>query len=149
MNTNNKSNETLTTTHESCNILVDLLQEYGVNDVIVSPGSRNAPIIIALTRCNNIRKHVIVDERSAAFIAIGIAQQTHKPVAILCTSGTALLNYAPAIAEAYYQQLPIIVISADRPQEWIDQNDSQTLTLILPGKHRQIRQGASHQPTMQ
>ena len=127
MNTNNKSNETLTTTHESCNIMVDLLQEYGVNDVIVSPGSRNAPIIIALTRCNNIRKHVIVDERSAAFIAIGIAQQTHKPVAILCTSGTALLNYAPAIAEAYYQQLPIIVISADRPQEWIDQNDSQTL----------------------
>ena len=127
MNTNTKSNEILTTTHDSCNILVDLLREYGVKHAIVSPGSRNAPIIIALSRCDEITKHIIVDERSAAFAAIGIAQQTDTPVAIVCTSGTAVLNYAPAIAEAFYQQLPLIVISADRPHEWIDQNDSQTL----------------------
>ncbi len=127
MDTDNKSYDTLTTTQESCNILVDLLHEYGVTDVVVSPGSRNAPIITALTRCHNITKHIIVDERSAAFMAIGIAQEKQKPVAIVCTSGTAVLNYAPAVAEAYYQRLPIIVISADRPHEWIDQNDSQTL----------------------
>lgn len=127
MNTENLSNEILTTTHDSCNILVDLLCEYGVKHAIVSPGSRNAPIIIALSRCDEINKHIIVDERSAAFAAIGIAQQSDSPVAIVCTSGTAVLNYAPAIAEAFYQQLPLIVISADRPQEWIDQNDSQTL----------------------
>lgn len=116
-----------TTIHEQCNILVNLLSSYGVRHVIVSPGSRNAPIVIALNYCTHIEKHIVVDERSAAFIAIGIAQQTNKPIAIVCTSGTAVLNYAPAIAEAYYQQLPIIVISADRVHEWIDQNDSQTL----------------------
>lgn len=117
----------LTTTHESCNILVNLLAAYGVKHAVISPGSRNAPIIIALNCCKTIKKHIIVDERSAAFAALGIAQQTNQPVVIICTSGTAVLNYAPAIAEAYYQQLPIIVISADRVHEWIDQNDSQTL----------------------
>lgn len=116
-----------TTIHEQCNILVNHLASYGVRHVIVSPGSRNAPIVIALNCCTHIEKHIVVDERSAAFIAIGIAQQTNEPVAIVCTSGTAVLNYTPAIAEAYYQQLPIIVISADRVHEWIDQNDSQTL----------------------
>lgn len=127
METENNSDDILTTTQESCNILVDLLREYGVKHAIVSPGSRNAPIIIALNRCREINKYIIVDERSAAFASIGIAQQTNEPVAIVCTSGSAILNYAPAIAEAFYQQLPIIVISADRPHEWIDQNDSQTL----------------------
>ena len=117
----------LTTTQESCNILVDLLLQYGVKHAIVSPGSRNAPIIIALSRCKDIKKYTIVDERSAAFVAIGIAQQNNEPVAIVCTSGSAVLNYAPAISEAFYQQLPIIVISADRPIEWLDQNDSQTI----------------------
>ncbi len=117
----------LTTTHESCNILIDLLLQYGVKHAVVSPGSRNAPIIIALSRCSEIKKYVIVDERSAAFVALGISQCTHEPVAIVCTSGSAVLNYAPAVAEAYYQQLPLIVISADRPNEWINQNDSQTI----------------------
>ena len=121
------SSEILTTTQESCNILVDLLISYGVKHVVVSPGSRNAPIIIGLSARNEITKHIIVDERSAAFVAIGMAQELNTPVAIVCTSGSAVLNYAPAIAEAYYQQLPIIIISADRPMEWIDQNDSQTI----------------------
>ena len=123
----NAETQQLTTTHESCNMLVDLLVEYGVKHVIVSPGSRNAPITIALSNCTSIEKHIIVDERSAAFVAIGIMQNAQSPVTIVCTSGTAVLNYAPAVAEAYYQQLPLIVISADRPHEWIDQNDSQTI----------------------
>ena len=126
-NNHNNGDNQLTTTQESCNILVNLLIQYGVRHVIVSPGSRNAPIIIALSRCLEIEKHIIVDERSAAFAAVGMAQATQEPTAIVCTSGSAVLNYAPAVAEAFYQQLPLIVISADRPHEWINQNDSQTI----------------------
>lgn len=119
----------MTTDKDACNIIVALLQMHGVNDVVISPGSRNAPLVIALTRTSTIRKTVVVDERSAAFVALGMCAATNgaSPVAMVCTSGTALLNYAPAIAEAYYRHLPLIVISADRPIEWIDQDDSQTL----------------------
>ncbi len=112
---------------ESLVQLAGLLAAKGVNTAIVSPGSRNAPVIAALNRQEGIRCLSIVDERSAAFFALGIAQQTRKPVAISCTSGTAALNYAPAIAEAYYQQIPLIVLTADRPPEWIDQGDGQTI----------------------
>lgn len=115
------------TAKESCNILADVLAGHGVRHYVLSPGTRNAPVIVALARREGIRRHVVVDERSAAFIALGIAQQTGEPVALVCTSGTALLNYAPAVAEAYYQKLPLIVVSADRPREWIDQDDSQTI----------------------
>lgn len=115
------------TAKESCNILADVLVSHGVKHFVLSPGTRNAPVIVALARREGISRHVVVDERSAAFIALGIAQQTGSPVALVCTSGTALLNYAPAVAEAYYQKLPLIVVSADRPREWIDQDDSQTI----------------------
>ena len=115
------------TAKKQCNILVDVLIAHGIRYFVMSPGSRNAPIIVALARHDGIERHVVVDERSAAFIALGLAQQTGEPVAVVCTSGTALLNYAPAVAEAYYQKLPLIVISADRPMEWIDQDDSQTI----------------------
>lgn len=116
-----------TTNKISCNILISLLKEHGVSNSVISPGSRNAPIVVALARCKEINKTVVIDERSAAFIALGMASISSKPVALICTSGSALLNYAPAIAEAYYRQLPLIVISADRPIEWIDQDDSQTI----------------------
>ena len=116
-----------TTDKTSCRILSTLLQAHGVEEVVISPGSRNTPIILALDANKHITKRVVIDERVAAFIALGIAQTTSKPVAIVCTSGTALLNYAPAIAEAYYQGVPLIVISADRPMQWIDQDDSQTI----------------------
>lgn len=112
---------------DGCNILADLLAKHGVKNAILSPGSRNAPIVVSLARKKGIETHVVIDERSAAFVALGIAEVTDEPVAIVCTSGTAVLNYAPAVAEAYYKQLPLIVISADRPAEWIDQDDSQTL----------------------
>lgn len=115
------------TAHLSCNILADLLIAHGVRHAVLSPGSRNTPLIIALSRRNELTCHVVIDERSAAFIALGMGIQSGDPVALVCTSGTALLNYAPAIAEAFYRQIPLVVISADRPEEWIDQDDSQTL----------------------
>lgn len=112
---------------ESVRILVQLLVQKEIKHVVLSPGSRNAPLIVSVAREKRLIHHVIVDERSAAFFALGMAQQSGEPVAIICTSGTALLNYSPAIAEAYYQGVPLIVISADRPAEWIDQDDSQTI----------------------
>ena len=117
----------LTTDKLSCNILADLLVAHGINRAVLSPGSRNAPLVIALTRRDNLQTSVVIDERSAAFIALGMAIQSGEPVALVCTSGTALLNYAPAVAEAFYRGVPLIVISADRPEEWIDQDDSQTI----------------------
>lgn len=107
--------------------LIDVCVERGMERVVVSPGSRNAPLSITLNRNPSVETMVIVDERSAAFFALGMAQQTGKPVGLVCTSGTALLNYAPAIAEAFYQRIPLIVLSADRPDEWIDQDDSQCI----------------------
>lgn len=107
--------------------LFGLLSRYGVEEVVCSPGSRNAVLIGVADQCLELKKTVVIDERSAAFIALGKAMVSRKPVALVCTSGTALLNYAPAVAEAYYQGIPIIVISADRPSEWIDQDDSQTI----------------------
>lgn len=115
------------TDKEVCNILADVAVAHGVRRVVISPGSRNAPLVVALARRAEIGKYVIVDERSAAFAALGMSQQLGEPVMLVCTSGTAVLNYAPAIAEAYYQKLPLIVVSADRPKEWIDQDDSQTI----------------------
>ncbi len=105
---------------ESCRI-------YGITNIVISPGSRNAPLTIGFVNNPNFKCFSIVDERCAAFFAMGIAQQTKKPVAIICTSGSALLNYYPAIAEAFYSEIPLIVISADRPTEKIDIGDGQTI----------------------
>jgi len=107
--------------------LAEIAYQKGVHHAIISPGSRNAPLINAFLRQGKIKCYSIVDERSAAFYALGMAQQTGKPVAVISTSGTAVLNYAPALAEAFYQQLPLIAITADRPVEWIDQQDNQTI----------------------
>ena len=94
------------TTHKTCHRVVDLLVSRGVTHAVVSPGSRNAPLLVALSREERIAKVVVVDERSAGFVALGISAATHRTVAVVCTSGTAVLNLAPAIAEAYYQQFP-------------------------------------------
>lgn len=104
-----------------------LLRAHGITTVVTSPGSRNAPIVSAMVRCKGLNTITLVDERASGFVALGIALNTGKPVAMVCTSGTALLNYAPALAEAYYRRVPLIAISADRPVQWIDQNDSQTM----------------------
>lgn len=109
-----------------CRMVAEALMAYGVKHVVVSPGSRNAPLIMAVVR-RDMQVHPVIDERSAAFVALGMATALAEPVALICTSGTALLNYAPAVAEAFYRHVPLIVVSADRPEAWIDQNDSQTI----------------------
>lgn len=107
--------------------IVLALAKLGLKEVVICPGSRNAPLAISFNRhpyfhCTSIR-----DERSAAFFAFGKALELKQPVAIICTSGSASLNFAPAIVEAYYQRIPLIVITADREKEWTDQGDGQTM----------------------
>jgi len=104
-----------------------LCQSFGIEHSVISPGSRNAPLTIAFASYPSIQCHSITDERSAGYFGLGMAQQLGKPVVLICTSGTALVNYGPALAEAFYLRIPLIAISADRPQEWIDQNDGQTI----------------------
>ncbi len=104
-----------------------ICHQLGVKHAVMSPGSRNAPLTISFARNTKIEKWIIPDERAAGFIALGIAQETNTPVVLCCTSGTALLNYAPAIAEAYYREIPLVVLSADRPPALIDQRDGQTI----------------------
>lgn len=108
-------------------VAVEALLKWGVHDVVLSPGSRNAPFILSFDAIETFQCKSMVDERSAAFVALGIAQQKRKPVVINCTSGSAVLNYAPAVAEAYYQQIPLIVLTADRPARWIDQGEGQSI----------------------
>lgn len=115
------------TANAICRMVVDVIASHGVKNIVLSPGSRNTPLIVAASRNEKVQCHNVIDERSAAFIALGMASISGEPTALICTSGTAVLNYAPAVAEAYYRHIPLIVISADRPAEWIDQDDSQTL----------------------
>jgi len=107
--------------------IAEICSQKNISDIIISPGSRSAPLTLAFLRHPKLKCRTIVDERSAAFIALGLAQQTERPVGLVCTSGTAGLNYGPAVAEASYQQIPLLIFTADRPPEWIDQNDGQTL----------------------
>ncbi len=109
--------------------IAEICARHGITDVILSPGSRSAPLTLAFARhpAYRGRLRVVPDERTAAFIGLGIAQATRRPVVLVCTSGTAGLNYAPAVAEAFFQQIPLLVLTADRPPEWIDQLDGQTI----------------------
>jgi len=112
---------------EGVHALVMGLHHFGVEEVVISPGSRNAPLIISLNRCGYFRCHSIPDERVAAFYALGMALASGRPVAVVCTSGSAGINLAPAVAEAYYLKAPIIAITADRPLDWTDQGNGQTI----------------------
>lgn len=112
---------------EHINLLTSLLAAHHIGHAVVCPGSRNAPIVHNLYTHPAITCYPVTDERSAGFYALGMAQALRQPVAVCVTSGTALLNLAPAVAEAYYQHLPLVVISADRPRVWIDQLDGQTI----------------------
>lgn len=117
----------MTTAKTHINHLIAYLKQAGIRDIVISPGSRNAPLVIALTSDDSFRCYSIVDERSAGFYALGISIATKSPTVVVCTSGSALLNYAPAVAEAYYQHVPLLVLSADRPTHLIDQGDGQTI----------------------
>ncbi|MDW8288759.1 MAG: 2-succinyl-5-enolpyruvyl-6-hydroxy-3-cyclohexene-1-carboxylic-acid synthase, partial [Flammeovirgaceae bacterium] len=107
--------------------LVEICYQKGIRQVVVSPGSRSAPLTIGFVRHGGFTVRTISDERSAAYVALGIAQATRQVVALVSTSGTAAINHAPAVAEAFYLQVPLLVLSADRPSEWIDQQDGQTV----------------------
>lgn len=116
--------------------IAEICAQRHVTQFILSPGSRCAPLTLAFARHPQIDTRSIPDERSAAFIALGIAVQSKQTVGLVCTSGTAVLNYAPAITEAYYQQVPLLVLTADRPAEWIEQQDGQTIRQReVYGKH--------------
>ena len=107
--------------------LASLLHQGGVAQAVISPGSRNAPLIIALDHHPHIECIVVPDERSAAFTALGMSLASGKPVALVCTSGSAMLNYGPAVSEAFYQNIPLILLTADRPVEAIDKGMGQTI----------------------
>lgn len=107
--------------------VVSLLIKKGLKHVVISPGSRHAPLSLSFFNRSEVTCHVVPDERAAAYFALGIIQETQSPVACICTSGTAVANYTSAAAEAFYQELPLLLLSADRPVEWVDQGDGQTI----------------------
>lgn len=107
--------------------VIQLCKAKQIKHIIISPGSRSAPLTIGFTNDNFFNCYSIVDERCAAFFAMGIAQQLKEPTALVCTSGSALLNYYPAVAEAFYSDIPLVVLSADRPKHLIGIGDGQTI----------------------
>lgn len=117
----------LNSNKQSAYELVKACEVHHVKHIIISPGSRNAPLILAFARNTQMKCYSIVDERVAGFFALGVSQQTREIVALVCTSGTAMLNYGPAVAEAYYQNIPLLVISADRPKELRNQEEGQAI----------------------
>lgn len=124
--------------------LTALLSAHGVGKVVLCPGSRDIPIVQTLLNSGHMDCYAMTDERSAGFFALGLALHEGVPVAVCCTSGTALLNLHPAVAEAYYQQVPLVVISADRPSAWIGQMDGQTLP--QPGVFGSLVKRSVHLP---
>ncbi len=119
--------QVLSQQQNNINSLVSALAQKGLKNIVISPGSRNAPLVMAFQRHSSIKCFSVIDERSAGFIALGMAKKLQEPVALLCTSGSAVLNYYPAISEAFYMQVPLIVISADRPVELLDRWDGQAI----------------------
>lgn len=109
---------------------IDELAANGLRDVVISPGSRSTPLAVLCAEHEQIKDWIVVDERSAAYFALGIAQATKRPVALVCTSGTAAANYFPAVVEAYYARVPLIVLTADRPHELRDIGASQTINQV-------------------
>ena len=119
--------QVLSQQQNNINALISALSQKGLKNVVISPGSRNAPLVMAFQRHTSIKCYSVVDERSAGFVALGMAKKLQEPVALLCTSGSAVLNYYPAISEAFYMQVPLIVISADRPADLLDRWDGQAI----------------------
>ena len=107
--------------------VIEIFRQKEIQHIVISPGSRNAPLTMGFTNQEGFTCYSIADERCAAFFALGLAQQLQKPVAVVCTSGSAVLNYYPAVAEAFYSQIPLLIVSADRPKNKIDIGDGQTI----------------------
>jgi 2-succinyl-5-enolpyruvyl-6-hydroxy-3-cyclohexene-1-carboxylate synthase len=107
--------------------IAEICFRHGITQAVLCPGSRCAPLTLAFARHPKITARTFSDERSAAFVGMGIAQQTNTPVVLVCTSGSAAYNFSPAVAEAYFQQIPLLIFTADRAVEWVDQYDGQTI----------------------
>lgn len=107
--------------------VIHYCEQFGIQHIVISAGSRNAPLTNGFVENNYFKTYSVVDERAAAFFGLGMAQQLQQTVALVCTSGSALLNYYPAVAEAYYSNIPLVVISADRMPHRIDIGDGQTI----------------------
>ena len=107
--------------------VIQLFKAKGIKHIVISPGSRNAPLTIGFTNNSFFKCYSIVDERCAAFFALGMAQQLQMPTAVVCTSGSALLNYYPAVSEAFYSDIPLVIVSADRPKHLVGIGDGQTI----------------------
>lgn len=107
--------------------MAEICYQQGIRHVVISPGSRSAALTLAFARHGGFQAHVCIDERSAGFIALGMAQQIDSPVVLICTSGSAAYNFAPAVSEAFFQQIPLLILTADRPKEWQHQYDGQTI----------------------
>lgn len=112
---------------QACRLIVSLLSKAGITDFVTSPGTRNAPVTAAADTHGAFELHPVVDERSASFVALGLAAVTGRPVALTCTSGTAVLNQAPGLAEALYRNIPLITITADRPRLSLGRNCGQVI----------------------
>ncbi len=122
--------------HVACEALLGTLHANGLVDVFVSPGSRNTPLAYATAEVEGLRVHSVIDERSAAFAAIGASKATGRPVALICTSGTAAAQYFPAVVEANLSRVPILLLTADRPPELRDVGAPQAIDqLDLYGRH--------------
>src|SRR5210317_1467880 len=109
---------------------VEVALNKGIQEAVLSPGSRNAPFTLSLNALDQVRCQSVLDERSAGFVGLGIAQQTRKPVLLCCTSGSAVLNYTPAMVEAFYQRIPLVAVTADRPSARIDQGEGQSMRQV-------------------
>ena len=110
--------------------IVEIFAAKGIKDIVFSPGSRNAPITISLTSDKRFNCISVVDERSAGFFALGKSLALGKPVVLCCTSGSASLNYSSAISEAYYQNIPLLILTTDRPPEWINHGEGQAINQV-------------------
>ena len=113
------------TPFEHVKILIGMLKAYNIRHIVLSPGNRNIPFVYLVEEDAFFQCYSIVDERSAAFFAIGIIERLNEPVAICCTSGTAVCNYTSGVAEAFYQGLPLVVLTADRNPYYLNQNEDQ------------------------
>jgi len=115
------------TIHKNAQIIIALLKEYGIRNIVISAGTRHIPIVFSVEEDNFFNCYSIVDERSAAFFALGLIQETQQPACIICTSGTATCNYVSAVNEAYYQHLPLVVLTSDRNRAYLNQLEGQCL----------------------
>ncbi len=125
--------------HLHLNVLATVCKTMGIKHIVLSPGSRSAPLVHAFARQASFNIHTVVDERSAAYQAMGMAYATQQPVILICTSGTAAANYLPAIAEAHFRKIPLLVLTADRPPHLLNQQDGQMINQQhLYGSHARV-----------